>query len=280
MTATKPFRFGIVAGFAPSLAAWTAQARRIEELGLDTMYATDPVGGLDPLTLVPAALAVTEKLTVGTFVLADPFRDARHLAWQADSLHQSTGGRFLLGLGVGHGGAGKHAATLGREFASPGARIARLADTIEELASRPDRPPLVLAGTKPKMLELAARTADVVTFAWGPRTTEAEADSIVDTFRSFAGHREVALAVNLTAIGDKSSPQLARYTGVDVPQLVAEKAVTVLPENPAEAGETLHRWQRRWGISQVTVNSGYAEQLAAIAAGMRGRPAAAQPAHG
>ncbi|WP_020664553.1 LLM class flavin-dependent oxidoreductase [Amycolatopsis benzoatilytica] len=265
MTTAKPLRFGIVAGFAPSLTAWTAQARRIEELGLDTMFATDPVAGLDPLTLVPAAAAVTDRLTVGTFVLADPFRDARHLAWQADSLHQATGGRFLLGLGVGHPGAGKHAGTLGREFAKPGERIARLSDTLEVLAERPDRPRLMLAGSGPKMVELAARKADVVTFSWGPRTTEEQADSIVDTFRSFAGAREIETAVNLTAIGDQPSPQLARYAGVDVPQLVAEKAVTVLPENPEAAGETLLRWRQRWGISCVTVNSGYAEQLAAIA---------------
>lgn len=265
MTTTKPFRFGIVAGYAPDLESWTAQARRIEELGLDTMFATDPVGGLDPLTLVPAAAAVTSKLTVGTFVLADPFRDARNLAWQADSLHQATGGRFLLGLGVGHPGAGEHAATLGREFLSPGERVARLADTIEVLAQRPERPRLMLAASGPKMLALAARTADVVTFAWGPRTTEEQADSIVDTFRSFAGDRDVEVAVNLTAIGDKPSPRLARYTGVDIPQLVEEKAVTVVPENPDAAGEMLLRWRERWGISCVTVNSGYAEPFAAIA---------------
>ncbi|WP_033295784.1 LLM class flavin-dependent oxidoreductase [Amycolatopsis jejuensis] len=265
MTTTKPFRFGIVAGFAPDLESWTAQARRIEELGLDSMLATDPVGGLDPLTLISAAAAVTSKLTVGTFVLADPYRDARQLAWQSDSLHRVTGGRFLLGLGVGRPGGEGHAATLGREFASPAERIARLADTIEVLSERPDRPRLMLAGAGRKMLTLAARTADVVTFSWGPRTTEDQADSIVDTFREVAGDRDIELAVNLTAIGDRPSPQLARYTGIDVPQLVEEKAVTVLPENPDAAGETLLRWQQRWGISCVTVNSGYAEPLAAIA---------------
>lgn len=269
---TEQFRFGIVAGYAPDLASWTAQARRIEELGLDTMLATDPVGGLDPLTLVPAAAAVTSRLTVGTFVLADPFRDARQLAWQVDSLHRATGGRFELGLGVGHPGAGAQAATLGREFAAPAERVARLADTLDLLRESPSRPRLLLAAAGRRMLRLAARTADMVTFAWSPRTTEEQADSIVDTLRAEAGGRDLELAVNLVAIGAEPSPQLAKFTGIDVPQLVEEKAVTVLPSDPSAAADTLARWRQRWGISYVTVNSGYAATFAEIAAAL--------PAHG
>ncbi|SEP28911.1 LLM class flavin-dependent oxidoreductase [Amycolatopsis saalfeldensis] len=268
---TKPFRFGIVSGFAPDLAAWTAQARRFEELGLDTMLATDPVGDLDPLTLVPAAAAVTSELTLGTFVLAEPFRDHRQLAWAVRTLHQSTGGRFELGLGVGRPDAGVRAQALGRAFGSPGERIARLADTVAFLKETPDRPRLLLAGSGPKMLALAAREADVVTLSWMPRTTEAEADSIVDRFRELAGNRlsDIELSMNLMAIGDRPAPHVARFAGVDVPELVAGGAVTVLPENVAAAGETLLRWRERWGISYVTVNSGYAEPFAAIARSLR-----------
>lgn len=264
---TKPFRFGIVAGYAPDLKAWTDQARRVEELGLDTLLATDPVGDADPLTLVPAAAAVTSRLTLGTFVLADPFRDVRQLGWQVSTLHRVTGGRFELGLGVGRPGADAFARRLGREFAAPGERIARLADTIAFLKETPERPRLLLAGGGPKMLALAAREADVITLSWAPRTTESEADSIVDNLREMAGTRfaDIELSVNLIAVGNAPAPQIAKYTGVDVPDLAAAGAVTVLPENPAVAQETLLRWRERWGISYVTVNSGYAETLAEIA---------------
>jgi alkanesulfonate monooxygenase SsuD/methylene tetrahydromethanopterin reductase-like flavin-dependent oxidoreductase (luciferase family) len=264
---TTPFRFGIVAGYAPDLTAWTGQARRVEELGLDTLLATDPVGDADPLVLVPAAAAVTSRLTVGTFVLADPFRDARQLGWQVSTLHRVTGGRFELGLGVGRPGAEAFAGRLGREFTTPGDRIARLADTIAFLKETPERPRLLLAGGGPRMLALAAREADVVTLSWAPATTEAEADSIVEKFREMAGSRfgDIELSVNLVAVGNASAPHIAKYTGVDVPELAAGGAVTVLPENPGAARETLLRWREQWGISYVTINSGYAEPFAEIA---------------
>lgn len=89
------------------------------------------------------------------------------------------------------------------------------------------------------MLALAAREADIVTLSWLPRTTEAEADSIVDTFRELAGNRlsDIELSMNLMAIGDRPAPHIARFAGVDVPELVAGGAVTVLPENVAAAGK-------------------------------------------
>src|SRR3954463_1458270 len=136
----KPFRFGIVAGYSPDLTSWTAQAERVEKLGFDTLLATDPVGADDPFVLLGAAAAVTLDLTVGTFVLADPFRDARALDWQAQTLHQQTRGRFELGLGVGRPGAGTHAEPLGRESPAPGERITRMAATIAHLKRHPDRP--------------------------------------------------------------------------------------------------------------------------------------------
>jgi alkanesulfonate monooxygenase SsuD/methylene tetrahydromethanopterin reductase-like flavin-dependent oxidoreductase (luciferase family) len=267
----KPFRFGIVAGFAPDLTSWTAQARRVEDLGFDTLLATDPVGDADPFVLLGAAAAVTGRLTLGTFVLADPFRSAEALGWQARTLHRLTGGRFELGLGVGRPGAGTHAAALGREFPAPGERITRMAATIAHLKREAGRPRLLLAGSGPKMLALAAQEADTLTFAWAPKTTEADAQSIVDRFGALAGPRrpEIELGMNLMAVGDEPSPGIARWAGADVPELAAAGAVTVLPADPGQAAEKLLGWRERWGISYVTINSGYAEPFAAIAARVR-----------
>jgi alkanesulfonate monooxygenase SsuD/methylene tetrahydromethanopterin reductase-like flavin-dependent oxidoreductase (luciferase family) len=267
----KAFRFGIVAGYAPDLTSWTTQAKRVEELGYDTLLATDPVGRADPFVLLGAAAAVTTKLRLGTFVLADPFRDSRALDWQVQTLHQQTGGRFELGLGVGRPGAEAHTESLGREFGGPGERITRMAETIAYFKRSTDRPRLVLAGGGPKMLALAAQEADTVTFTWMPKTTEAEAESIVDRFRELAGERlpDIELGLNLMAVGDEPSPGIARWAGVDVPELAAAGAVTVLPADPGQAAERLLRWRQRWGISYVTINSGYAEPFAAIAGEVR-----------
>ncbi|GLY35336.1 oxidoreductase [Amycolatopsis sp. NBRC 101858] len=267
----KPFRFGVVAGYSPDLTSWTAQAEYVEKLGFDTLLATDPVGAADPFVLLGAAAAVTLDLTIGTFVLADPFRDARALGWQAQTLHQQTGGRFELGLGVGRPGAEAHAESLGREFGEPGERITRMAETIAHLKRSIDRPRLMLAGGGPKMLALAAQEADTVTFTWKPQTTEADAESIVDRFRKLADERlpDIELGLNLMAVGDEPSPGIARWAGVDVPELAAAGAVTVLPADPGQAAERLLRWRERWGISYVTINSGYAEPFAAIAEEVR-----------
>ncbi|WIX85917.1 LLM class flavin-dependent oxidoreductase [Amycolatopsis sp. DG1A-15b] len=263
----KSFRFGVVAGHARDLTSWTAQAERVEKLGFDTLLATDPVGTADPFVLLGAAAAVTLDLTVGTFVLADPFRTPEALGWQAQTLHRQTRGRFELGLGVGRPGAEEHAKALGREFPSPGERITRMAATIAHLKRDADRPRLMLAGGGPKMLALAAQEADTVTFTWAPTTGETEAQSIVDRFRDLAGPRlpEIELGLNLMAVGTEPSPMIARWAGVDVPELAAAGAVTVLPEDPGAAAEKLLGWRERWGISYVTINSGYAEPFAAIA---------------
>lgn len=266
-----PFRFGIVAGFAPDLTAWTAQARRVEELGFDTLLATDPVAGSDPFVLLGAAAAVTERIRLGTFVLADPFRDRRSLDWQVQTLHRQTGGRFELGLGVGRPSNEEHARCIGREFSATTERITRMAETIAHFKRSIERPRLLLAASGSKMLALAAQEADIVTFSWGPRTTEDAAQSIVDQFRALAGPRlpEIELGINLTAIGDEPAPHIARFIGVDVPELAASGAVTVLPSDPVRARETLLRWQDRWGISYVTTNSGYAGQFAEIMRAVR-----------
>ncbi len=261
----RAFRFGIVAG-ASDLATWTGLARRVESLGYDTLLSPDPQGDLDPLTTLSAAAAVTTTLHVGTFVAVDMFRDARMLAWQAWSLNSLTGGRFELGLGTGRPDAGARTQALGGSFGTAGERLAHLAGTIAQLKSQPEPPTLLLAAAGPRMLALAAREADIVTMAWSPRTTEVEAREAVDRFRQAAGERlgEVELAINLLAVGDTPAPWLERFTGVGVPELVASGAVTVLPGSPQKGADTLRRWRDEFGVSYVTINSGFAEEFAPI----------------
>lgn len=254
----KPFRFGVV-GSADDLASWTALARRVEDLGFDTLVSPDPQGSLDPFVVLSAAAAVTSSLHVGTFVAVNAFRDARLLEWQAGSLHRFTGGRFELGLGTGRPHARAQADALGRSWSS---RFEELASTVRLLSASAERPPLLLAAGGPKMRALAAETADIVTMAWQPRTTEAEALSFVEPF---AG-RDVELAMNLFAVGDEPAPWLEHFIGVTIDELCSIGAVTVLPGSPEEGAERLLRWREKLGISYVTVNAGYAEAFARVVA--------------
>lgn len=263
----RPFRFGIVAGHAPTVASLTGIARRAEELGYQTMVSPDPLTEHDPMTALSAVAAVTTRLHFGTFVLAESFRDARMLSWQAQTLHALSGGRFELGLGLGRPDNERRAARLGREFGSPGRRIARLTETIAEVKQQPDRPPLLLAsGAGPRMLTLAAREADIVTLTWRPQTTEPEAAEVVGRLHAAAGDRldDIELNLNLISVGDEPAPWTQKFIGMSTEELARAGAVTVLPGKPADWAEKLLRWRDRWGVSYVTVNAGFMEQFAPI----------------
>ncbi|GHF01586.1 oxidoreductase [Amycolatopsis deserti] len=267
----KPFRFGLVAGQITHLTDWTALARRTEVQGFDTLLSPDPLGGLDPFTTLSAAAAVTTELHVGTFVAVSKFRDRRLLAWQAESLHQLTGGQFELGLGTGRPGAEGTLERLGIEFGTPGERVQQIAETVAHLKQQDDRPKLLLAAGGPKMMALAGREADIVTLAWWPRTTEPEARDLVRTVQDAAGDRDVELAMNLLAVGDEPAPWLERYIGTTVADLAANGSVSVLPGSTRQAADTLLRRRDELGISYVTINSGYADRFAPIVELLKGR---------
>jgi len=263
---TRPFRFGVTAGQIDTVEGMAAVAATAEQLGFDTLLVPDPAGPLDPMTILSAATAVTTRLHVGTFVLAAPYRDPKSLAWQAMSLHEFTGGRFELGLGLGRPGGERQAGMLGRDYGTPRQRLAWLTENVEELRRHDDRPRLMIAGAGPKVLDLAARTADVVTLTWSPTTTPDEADPIVARFRETAGDRadDIELNLNLISAGDRPAPGITRFIGVTTAELAKMGAISVLPDSPEENARTLLRWRDRWGISYVTVNADYMHEFAPI----------------
>ncbi|WP_091292004.1 LLM class flavin-dependent oxidoreductase [Amycolatopsis xylanica] len=262
---TKPFRFGVVASSVPDLTTFTELARQAESLGYDTLLAPDPLNGLDPFTLLSAAAAVTTTLRLGTFVAVAAFRDRRQLDWQAHSLHTFTGGRFQLGLGTGRPGADQVAAGLGREFGSGGERLRELEETLAYLKKREDRAPILLTAGGPKMLDLAAREADIVSFAWLPDITEAKAQPIVDTFRSRAGGRDVELAGNLLLVGDEPKPWLKQIFRMGFDGL--KESISAVP---LDAADVLRHRRETLGLSYWTLNMADMADFAPVVAELRG----------
>ena len=74
----------------------------------------------DPLTWLTWAGAVTTKLRLGTGILILPLRNPVVLAKEVASLDRLSGGRVLLGVGVGW--VAEEAAAVGTDFATRGAR--------------------------------------------------------------------------------------------------------------------------------------------------------------
>jgi len=87
----RPFRFAITATRADSGAEWRAKARRIEELGYDTLLVTDHLGPqLAPVPAMAAALEATTRLRVGSYVFANDYRNPMMLAKEIATMDAAT----------------------------------------------------------------------------------------------------------------------------------------------------------------------------------------------
>ncbi|MCP2273614.1 LLM class flavin-dependent oxidoreductase [Actinokineospora diospyrosa] len=78
-------------------------ARRAEAAGFSTLAVLDRLryDSVDPFITLAAAAAVTERIGLATMIAIGPLRSPGVLAKQAQSLHEVSGGRFTLGLGIG-----------------------------------------------------------------------------------------------------------------------------------------------------------------------------------
>ena len=79
--------------------------RRAEASGADSLWAVDHLYWPHPiseaLTTLAVASGVTSRVTLGTCILQLPLRQPAAVAKQATALQLLSGGRFVLGLGVG-----------------------------------------------------------------------------------------------------------------------------------------------------------------------------------
>jgi alkanesulfonate monooxygenase SsuD/methylene tetrahydromethanopterin reductase-like flavin-dependent oxidoreductase (luciferase family) len=118
---------------------WIDSTRRLETAGYEGVWIwdhfvsrgdrSDPV--LEAWTTLTAAAMVTSRITVGTFVANVMNRHPAVLARMAATLQQASGGRFLLGIGIG-GHPAEHEA-YGIDFPSPAERTARLSEAVAVL---------------------------------------------------------------------------------------------------------------------------------------------------
>ncbi|MEO5918870.1 MAG: TIGR03619 family F420-dependent LLM class oxidoreductase [Candidatus Limnocylindrales bacterium] len=99
-----------VADGGPSLAAMGTYLRRAEDLRFETAMLIDHllvappayrVAWLEPVALLSALAGVTRTIRLGTMVLVLPFRDPVAFAKEWATLDVLSGGRSILGVGVG-----------------------------------------------------------------------------------------------------------------------------------------------------------------------------------
>ena len=162
-------------------------AQQAEELGYDSFMIPDHLGNqVGPIAALGALAVATDKIRLGTAVLANGFRHPAMLAKDAATIDVLSGGRLELGLSAGW--MREEYDKAGITYDRPGVRIEKLEETLEILdvllrgqecnfegkhykitglkgSPRPrqgPRPPICICGGGPKMLALAAKHADII----------------------------------------------------------------------------------------------------------------------
>ncbi|WP_029137805.1 LLM class flavin-dependent oxidoreductase [Nakamurella lactea] len=261
-----PFRFGIVGGQLEPAEAIVATARGLESRGYDILLIPDTLRTVAPGIGCAVAAAGTSTLRVGTHVLSAPNRTPGLVAVETVSLHAVSGGRFELGIGAGRPGADRDAAALGMPFGSAAERIGRLEQTIEAVREQAPEVPIMVAARGPKMLAIAARTADAVTMGVPPATGPDGLAAVVRTLREQAGERidQIELAQNLLAVGDEVPPWVLQYAGTDLAGLRSVGSVALLSGTPVEMAAVLRRRRDELGISYFSTSLAFADALAPV----------------
>jgi alkanesulfonate monooxygenase SsuD/methylene tetrahydromethanopterin reductase-like flavin-dependent oxidoreductase (luciferase family) len=169
---------------------WLESARRLDEAGYAGLWGWDHFIGqgeptvpvVESWTILSMAAAQTSRATVGTFVMNVMNRHPALVARMASTLQIASGGRLILGIGIG--GAPKEHAAYGMDFPPAPERVARLEEAVAVLralwkggpATRPSPyypltdavafpvpdppPPIVIGGETAAGARLAGRIGD------------------------------------------------------------------------------------------------------------------------
>jgi alkanesulfonate monooxygenase SsuD/methylene tetrahydromethanopterin reductase-like flavin-dependent oxidoreductase (luciferase family) len=157
---------------------------------------------------------------------------------------------------------------LASPFRTPGAvawETASLDDAVRGVQQ--PRPPVLLAGSGPRMLRLAAREADILALGLRPQTTEDDLAAKSDQLRKIAGDEafdRLELNVNIALVGDEIPPHAAAWLGAEPQELIRNGSITVLLGTPREMADTLLRRRDSAAVSYISVNGQFAERFAPV----------------
>lgn len=254
---------------------------------------------LAPLPALTAAAGATRSLRLGTYVINNDYRNPVLLAKETATLDVLCGGRFELGIGVGRPAAAEDNRMLGIAFDPGGARVARLQESltllkalwsgqavtatgphygganaeISPLPTQRPRPPILVAGGRRRLLELAAREADIIALGVAPTEPEAGIAERVAWIREAAGARfeRLELNLNLMAVGNQVPRWIAVQMGLTAEGLARSAAASAVLGTTDEMCATLERRRESLGISYIVVSDELMEALAPVVARLTGR---------
>ncbi len=256
-------------GGKPSYKDIEAMAMAAEAAGFDSFWLADHVmfrapdgengGCWEVFTFMSAVAAATSRIMIGPLVACTSFRNPALLAKMADALDEISNGRFILGLGCGWHEPEYDA--FGYPFDH---RVGRFAEAMQIIAPllregsvdfhgdyydatdavlrprspSPMGPPLMIGGTRPRMLRLTAQYADIYN-----TDTVLSADRVTELWANV----EAACA----EVGrDPKTLELTSFTAVRI----AEAGESVRPGEQAIVGtvEEIAAELRRFADAGVT----------------------------
>ena len=142
-------------------------AREAEKRGFPGIYCATAGAG-DCVGLCQAIAQATNTIAMGTTIQPIYYRLPAELARSAAFIHEISGGRFRLGVGVSHAPAhAAHGVTVGKPLGDMRAYVAAMRAAA---ATTGPLPPIVLATLRSKMLALAVEIADGAVWANGSRS--------------------------------------------------------------------------------------------------------------
>ena len=294
--------------------AWRSLVARLDDEGYDVLHMPQHRGtkGFSPLVALAFVAAQSERLRVGTLVIDNESVHPAIIARDAATLDLLSGGRLELGIGAGWLAADHE--SIGQEFASVGTRIERLGEAIEvvrrcwtgDVATfegrhyslrdapndpkpmQPGGPPILVGGGGKRVLSLAARIADIVSFVPNMSAGKVGRESAANAtgaataeklawVREAAGARfaSIELHTNLTNVfvTDDRLPMMekvARGYGLDDSSAALDIPHVVMG-TVAQCVEQLLERRETTGISHYTVFEANLDAFGPIIAELAGR---------
>jgi alkanesulfonate monooxygenase SsuD/methylene tetrahydromethanopterin reductase-like flavin-dependent oxidoreductase (luciferase family) len=188
---TEPLPIGVaIRSIRAEPGWWLESAKRLDEAGYSGVWSWDHFMGqgdrtvpvVEGWTILAMAAGATRRITVGPFVANVMNRHPAVLARMASTLQIASGGRLVLGMGIG--GAPREHAAYGIDFPEAPERVARLEEAVAVIralwtggpVSRPSPyypleeatafpvpdppPPIIIGGETANGARLAGRIGD------------------------------------------------------------------------------------------------------------------------
>jgi probable F420-dependent oxidoreductase len=184
---------------AMSLVDSVAFAQKVEACGYGALWIPEAVGR-EPFVHLAFLASQTSRLVLATGIANVWARDAMTMAAAQKTLIEVSGNRFVLGIGVSH--APLVEGLRGHRYYKP---LSYMRDYLEKMATAlydapapPERPPVVLAALRQRMLALASDKADGAHPYFVPPTHTRQAREVLGAGKLLAPAQAVILETDPT----------------------------------------------------------------------------------